>query len=206
MSFLRPVRLVSLLLAIALLILPTTAMAGRPSQRVYGAVLPITFNGRNVCTATKINAKRDLWLTAAHCIAKEGEDMRIGGVPVLVHDITVALDMAVLFVPGVKAATLKLARHRPEVGSHVRMVGHPNGYGDVQFFQGYVSSLNTVLDGEPFMMFGMLACGGNSGSAVLNSRNEVVSVLQIGHGRPCDVFSGGSRWTDLVRFAGKYFA
>lgn len=208
--------LTSLALAFALVIPTPTAGI---STRIVGAVLPITHLGRNICTATKINSRQDLWLTANHCVPPDGnpEIVMIGGVRAVPFDRSEEKDLAVLFVPGLKAQTLKLARYRPVVGDKVKMWGHPIGSLTPQLFQGFISSLILPFENrdeetgelestEYHMMFDMAVCGGNSGSVVLNQNEEVISVLQIGVGqRPCMPWSGGSTWSDLVRFAGKYF-
>jgi V8-like Glu-specific endopeptidase len=52
-------------------------------------------------------------------------------------------------------------------------VGHPVGLEAVQVFAGRISALHTTVDNESFMMFDMTACGGNSGSAVVDSSDQV---------------------------------
>ncbi len=195
---------------IATLAFPSLAMN---FDKVSKAVLPITFNGSNGCTATSINSREGYWLTAAHCIPVNPGDktvVAIGGKPVTVVAHDEVLDLAVVKVEGLRAKSLRLSIYPPVLGQKVYVYGHPVGYEAAQFFQGYVSSLLLPILWEGveyrYMMFDMTVCGGNSGSAVLNNRDEIVSVVQIGHGRPCDGFSGGAPYLDLVLFAGKYFS
>lgn len=157
------------------------------------------------CTGTSINASKHYWLTAAHCV---------GVNPIYIDKhlatevmVDVASDLAVLVVPEITVKSLKMQTYWPTVGQYVQMYGHPVGYKEPQYFVGHISSLSTFIDPEygHKMMFDMTACGGNSGSAVLNAKDEVVSVLEIGHGRPCSTFSGGARWPDMVRLVYKYF-
>ena len=56
---------------------------------------------------------------------------------------------------------------RPNVEQPIRMVGQPLGIADVQVFKGSISSLLTVDGESTYMLFNMTACGGNSGSSVV---------------------------------------
>ncbi len=201
--------------AIVALSLP---LLGFNFDKVSKAVLPITFDGRNGCTATNINSKMGYWLTAAHCIPKVDEVnistgekvvVAIGGKPVTIVKHDEVLDLAIVQVKGLRARSLRLSIYAPVLGQKVYVYGHPVGYSAPQFFQGYISSLLLPISWDGidyrYMMFDMTVCGGNSGSAVLNNRDEIISVVQIGHGRPCDGFSGGAPWLDLVLFSASYF-
>jgi S1-C subfamily serine protease len=179
-------------------------------SQVVKSVLPITHEGSNICTASLINSAKHYWLTANHCVPDpdlivEGVTIQIGGQTANPIARDFVHDMAILQVPGLSGGkALRLALRSPNVGQKVYVYGHPLGYPDPQLFRGYIASVDSNLGGEHFMTFDMTVCGGNSGSAVLNEQGEVVSVLQVAHGRPCDGFSGGAVWSDLVKFQG-YF-
>jgi S1-C subfamily serine protease len=174
-------------------------------SRVVKSVLPITYDGRNICTASLINSVKGYWLTANHCVPPPdlldaGLEIQIGGQKASPVMRDYPNDLAILQVNGLKGRALRLALRAPRVGQKIYVYGHPNGYSDPQLFQGYISSTKTTLDDQSYMMFDMTVCGGNSGSAALNEYGEVVSVVQINHAKPCDGFSGGSVWTDLTKF------
>jgi S1-C subfamily serine protease len=196
------------LIAVALALVIAVPAFAFSVDKVSKSVLPITYDGHNGCTATSINQRLGYWLTAAHCIPKDEPStvVAIGGKPITIVDHDEVLDLAV--VQGPRAKALRLQPFPPSIGEKVYVFGHPVGYSTPQLFQGYVASifLPFTWDGIEYrwMMFDMTVCGGNSGSAVLNSHHEIVSVVQINHGRPCDGFSGGSPWLDLILFAAKY--
>ena len=196
-------RILTTIALLLLLTLPTFAGFSRVTQ----SVRPLQADAgdgtlRNMCTTTSISEKRGYWLTAAHCIE---QPTYIQGEQTETVKSDRQLDIAVLHTPKLRVRSLKLQGTAPKVGQRVRMVGHPLGL-STQFFQGYIASLATSIDGarDPFMLFDMAACGGNSGSSVVNTRDEIVSVLQIGFGRPCSTPSGGSPWAVLAKFVGQY--
>ena len=215
----RSLRVITtLLLAIALLVTPASIDA-RPS--VLAAVKPITLNGRNGCTATSINQQLHLWLTAAHCVIdfETGEshgELAIMGDVFSVVELDVDHDIAIVKTPNVSAPALKLAKEGPRVClgvddkmCKVQMTGHPFGMPYALTVQGTVAYLGFKFPDydQLFTVFNMVAAPGNSGSAVLNYRLEIVAVLQIvviPNGRGWTTMSGGSEFEDLARYR-RYF-
>jgi len=157
---------------------------------------------RNICTTTSINRANGYWLTAAHCV---NAPTFIQGEETVVVARDTELDIAVLHTPTVRVKALRLQRTQPKRGQRILMVGHPLGL-STQLFQGHISALSTNLPGsaKPYMMFDMTACGGNSGSSVVNSQDEIVSILQVGFGQGCSALTGGAPWAVLVKFIGQY--
>ena len=149
-----------------------------------------------ICTTTSINQQQGYWLTAAHCI---DEEVFIEGERVNVIYKDQVLDLAVL--RGKRAPALKLAKESLKQGDRVWMLGHPLGHEAPQLFRGYVSHPDSI----GYMWFDMGVCGGNSGSSVVNTNNEIVSVMQVGYGRPCTVLAGGSPWRNLNKWVKRYF-
>jgi S1-C subfamily serine protease len=196
------------IIAILLLTVPTFAGYSTVARSVRALQAPRTDeNGitviRNICTVTSINSDLHYWLTAAHCVG--APELFIAGRHADVVFSDTKADLAVLYTAGYSLPSLKMRTTRPAVGQFIMMVGHPVGLPQVQLFSGQVSSLRTLVDAEWFMMFDMTACGGNSGSAVVDSNDQVVSVLQIGFGQGCSAFTGGAPWDVLARLVGKYF-
>lgn len=176
-----------------------------PSVRPLQAIIKDEL--KNICTVTSINEAKGLWLTASHCTGRATEDPKvifayntyIEGEKTLVVYFNATTDLSVLQTSAHHARALHMQADAPEVGQSIVVIGHPMGL-SIQFFHGYISSLDTLLDEDTnlrLMMYDMLACGGNSGSAVLNLKDEIVSVLQVGTGRPCSGFTGGARWADV---------
>lgn len=192
------------------LILALATLSPLNFTHVQKSVRPLQdMNGRNICTVSSINQDKHYWLTAAHCVlneeTKEPEPVFIETHPTEIVYVDAVLDLAVLKAPELSVVALKMARAMPMVGQPIVVVGHPVGLDQVQLFQGYVASLRTEVEPDSwYMMYDMTACGGNSGSLVVNRNDEVVSVLQIGYGRPCSGFSGGATWQAMGRMR-KYF-
>jgi S1-C subfamily serine protease len=188
--------------------LPTAVQAGYPTvmRSVRAVQGPREGMIQNMCTATSINQEKQLWLTAAHCVDELGVTPRY----IMGHMTTTvfkddAADLAVLQTKDYPVPALKLRSTRPAIEQAIRMVGHPLGLVDVQVFNGRISSLRSQVDQSAYMLFDMTACGGNSGSTVVDSNDDVVSVLQIGFGPGCSPFTGGAPWDVLARLVGKFF-
>lgn len=171
------------------------------SVRPLQALNPETETLSNICTTTSISQKHGYWVTAAHCVE---QPTFIGGEPTSVVFADHRIDVAVLQTPTLHVKSLRLQKTTPHVGQQVFMVGHPLGLADFQLFQGYISSIHTELEDGTYTLFQMEACGGNSGSSVVNDKDEIVSILQIGFGRPCSSFTGGALWRELARAISKY--
>lgn len=159
----------------------------------------------NICTATSINTPKQYWLTAGHCVGEQDVALFVDGhmaVPVFVDHVA---DLAVLQTSDLSVPSLKLRTDVPGIEQKIKIIGYPVGLPQVQVFHGRVSSLRTWVDDGNYMTFDMTACGGNSGSAVVDEDDRVLSVLQIGWGRGCSSFSGGAPWDVLARLVGKFF-
>lgn len=180
----------------------TVAHSVRPLQAAqYDEYELQTF--RNICTVTSINATEHYWLTAAHCVSDPELFISSRHAEIVFADTDA--DLAVLYTEGYALPAVELRSTPPTVSDHIMMVGHPVGLHQVQVFNGRISSLLTDVDTRGYTMFDMTACGGNSGSVVVDADDRVVSVLQIGSGPGCSPFSGGAPWDVVVRLVGKYF-
>ena len=139
-------------------------------------------------------------------------DYSIAGSPATVIFADMRADIAILQTSindrGMKP--LRLASTHPIWASKVSMVGYPFGQGPM-YAEGYVSNPSFQFVNAPgwehrrFMVYNMAGCPGNSGSPVVNSRVEVVSVLQFGFGTSCGPIMGGTTLTTLRQVAGAYF-
>ncbi len=193
--------------AVILLALATTACGvsaapkAKPGDRTFiESVRPLQANGRTICTTTSIDNDLDLWLTARHCVEGGTDQLTIDGKAVVEVIGLIEEDLSVLRAIGTTVAAVELAPESPKRGDYIQMYGYPVGY-DGDYFQGYISNLAGTIEGYDglWMRFDMTGCGGNSGSAVMDKYGRIVSVLSFGHGRPCDGFSGGALYEDVVK-------
>jgi S1-C subfamily serine protease len=195
--------LLAFICAILVLAAPTTSGA---KSSLLEAVRPlqITFQGkvRNICTVSQINKTYGYWLTAAHCVDDPRLEYRIMDEVVVVMVVDVAHDLAILSTPTVRAgATLKLATKAPVFNSdeqeQVRVAGYPLGYETPFLTHGFLTNPALTLDGQVFAIFQLVGAPGNSGSPIVNNKDEVVSVLQIGWGQGFAPMVGGAQWGDF---------
>ncbi len=181
--------------------------------------------GRNMCSVTAIN--KEYYLTAAHCVVANfptaeaplvdetpNDNLTIDGRPAYLLDVNVLQDLAVLEVPGADRPALKLAKVAPRLLDKVTMAGHPFGWDFPTVMVGTIAAVRLRFTTDPsefpftkhYMILQLSGAPGNSGSTVVNEKMEVVSVIQISWGRAFEPVMGSSPYTDLVKFAGRYFA
>lgn len=137
----------------------------------------------NICTVTSISKELHLWLTAAHCVAK-GNFFAIDRYQAIIKKVNPNWDLAILYTPDYSLPHLKIAKYNkaPKYGDHVRIWGHPFGFNDIVYVEGIVSSPISTFDYGEYAMFQCTIAPGNSGSAVLNENNEIISVVQVAWG------------------------
>ena len=223
--------IITAVLALTLL-LPQLGHADRTHPRLLDSVRPLsqivlrdfttdTIAYRNICTVSSINTALHLWLTAAHCVfdtrmdedgvvtTVPATDLAIEGHLAFLVKSDATIDLAILLTPDFALPALRLAGRGPFWEDAVRVVGHPFGYPSVTIVAGTVSN----PDAAPFAQTGFApsymfitapVAPGNSGSPIVNSRGEIVSVLQIGWGRGYSP-GGGATYARLKAFAGSYF-
>lgn len=206
----KPLRvLLTVLSAVVLLVLPAGAVD------LYESVWPMAdAQNRNFCTASSVNEKNHLWLTAAHCVTEGG--FIAGGVFEIVEADFVA-DVAVVYTPEASAPALKMAKRMAPVcedtddkDCRVMVVGYPFGLMDTGGLGivtvGAVAAHSVVVENgvPPFALFSVTGAPGNSGSAILNHKGEVISVLQIGWGRSFGSMVGGATF-DVMQHYRDYF-
>ena len=189
--------LITSLLVILGLFIPTTLNATN-SHKLIGSVTTLGVEGDPFCTASSINEKKRYWLTAAHCVSDDTETLLIldEAVTVLVNDIP--NDLAILSTPTKSLPRLKLAKNGPTYGDRVVLVGY-NGpmqmRGPILTF-GWVSHPSIVVFQQkgwtvPYMILQIPGAPGHSGSPVVNTQDEIVSVLQWGWSKEWGPVGGG---------------
>lgn len=167
---------------------------------------------RNICTASRIGKSEPMWLTAAHCVdAPEGIQVFLNSeVPIEVVEFDRSNDISV-FRAEKKVPALRLAGKAPKVGDEVIVTGFPLGSVHRMTTFGRVSSTLFAIPGEHgtgepawmfYMMFNVTVAPGNSGSAILNKRGEIVGVTQIAYGRGFSPIMGGSLFGILEKYRG----
>jgi hypothetical protein len=161
---------------------------------------------RNICTVSSIEQSRQLWITAAHCVADIGEEGRyVEGSPVELIDVRPEIDIAIIRVRGLRVPALTMQKTPVAWMQEILIVGHPFGYDPVFITRGYVANPRGLLDSDPYMLFNVAAAPGNSGSPVINLKGEIVSILQVGWGEGFSPVSGGAPYENLKQFE-QYFA
>lgn len=206
-------RSVRVFLALTVFTLVVSGALFAATRRVSESVWPMTFNGHNGCTVTSINQEKHYWLTAAHCVDASGDDeptvRAIMGEPIEPVAVDYKVDVAVVQTARASAPALKLATTAPQLEDPIRMVGYPFGFPFQVTVTGAVAALDAPLANEDgsvtrFMLVNMTGAPGNSGSAILNTAGEVVSVLQIGWGRSFSPMMGGVPFSELSAYR-RYF-
>lgn len=159
-----------------------------------------------ICTSTPINTNPTLYLTAFHCVVEGGKLVKFSIGPNYmgtVWAVDAEDDLALLYTQFLDYKEgIRLASKSPRAEEVVHMNSFPLGTDVPHYSTGYIASLHTMFPGlsHPKMMFGISNCMGSSGSAVLNAKGEVVSVLQIGLGSPCAPVMGGVTYEKLKAF------
>lgn len=192
---------------IALLLVLTLSPSFADVHRVIQSVQPLQakmVDGTLVigCTATSINEEKQYWLTAAHCL---GKPRYIDTEQVEIIYLNAKSDLAVVKTRSKPTKALKMATRGPDYGDSIKIVGHPMGITTPIMFQGYVAA--PVID-EGYMLLDMESCAGDSGSAVVNEKDEIVAVVQVnmrGNGTYCSGTTGASPWAVMARLVGRYF-
>lgn len=197
------------LIAIGLLFTPPVAHATN-FKKLLASVKPLSvaegdITG-NICTVTGINKSKHYWLTAAHCVS-EPDTYYIEGEHVHVEMLDVPNDLAILSTDTLTVPALKLAKNGPRMGDFVAVLGFPFGWNDHVYSPGVV--MNPKIQPWPdapeedwrhyWMLISNQGAPGNSGSSVLNARDEIVGVVQIGWGRSWSVL-GASPYDELAKY------
>lgn len=161
------------------------------------SIFKVTINETGGCTAWGLDRAAYLLVTASHCVedydtqepydslSVEGKDVKVIAVN---HD----LDIALIRVKGLYIIPLKVAETAPLVGSEVCLIGH--GFGDETPYLsvGHIASMDPYQFEKTsgYVIFASVI-GGMSGGPILNSKLEVVSIVQMGgHGHAFNMAEG----------------
>ena len=180
-------RVLASLLALSLLAAPALAhdwsdVAYRLSQ---ATAMLTNWEGKGFCSAFSIDNKRDYMMTAAHCVdhAREGflVDNTIPSIVLHNRDI----DVAVLYVEGMKREELKPRTKPIRVGIEVGSFGFALEDGFLSHFRtGNVSSITDAGlfrgdSSEILVYVDQALIGGMSGGPVVDTDGKVVTVNQL---------------------------
>lgn len=167
----------ALSISCATLLLPTLP------ETVFPSVGIIVYNdGESWCSAWSIN-DHGYWVTAAHCVSTDSP-MTMGGQRVKARKVFGGVDLAVLNGPS--APALALSRTTPRIGDDVYIVGWSKTPWLIPFFE-KIARLDVINPGDTWERNMVITGGigpGASGSPVLNTSGEVVSVVQGGFHTP----------------------
>jgi S1-C subfamily serine protease len=204
----------SLAMVVLLTFSSTVSVVTADVDKLVRSVFPLSIQEgesfRNICTASRVGKNAPYWLTAAHCVDAP-EDIQVflnSEVPIEVVEFDRTNDIAI-FRADKKVPALKLAGKAPKVGDEVIVTGFPLGSVHRMTTFGRVSSTLFAIPGDVengeaqwlfYMMFNVTVAPGNSGSAILNKRGEVVGVTQIAYGRGFSPIMGGSLFEILEKY------
>ena len=174
-----------------------------PMQSVRALQMPVldphtlAVSIENICTASSVGDGE--WLTKAHCVT-HGRQVYISGEPAAVIKADDNVDLALVKTRFVKAPALRVAVKAPSALDVVVMLGHPMGFYQVVATTGWVSVPEWREPGMafPLMLVQIVGAPGNSGSSILNTRGEIISVLEGGWGRSFEPMAVGSAHSVLV--------
>lgn len=156
----------------------------------------------NICTVTSISKEQHLWLTAAHCVSDEF--LAIDHYQAVIRKVDTKWDLAILYTAEYSLPALKIAKYKnaPTYGDKVHIWGHPFGFDDIVYVEGVVSSPLSVFEYGEYALFQITIAPGNSGSAVLNKNNEIISVVQVAWGwfPAFEPMTGGAPFSVLKQF------
>lgn len=123
----------------------------------------------------------DYILTADHC---DGKDLLADNTPAKVIYKDAKKDLLVVAVEDTGRPALKLAKENPKVGDEVASYGYGFALERPMFRVTHIADDRTYIPedgiGGPFMVTDAVFVGGQSGGPVVNSKGEVVMIVQRG--------------------------
>ncbi len=133
----------------------------------------------NVCSATSINTKQHLWLTAKHCLDDSDGSYILGDLiePVMKDETN---DLAIVKTLRVTAPAVKLASVAPKLNDAAFTISYPLGFPVPLYFTGIVSNENFEWKGKSYVVFQFPVAPGSSGSPIFNANGELISITQRG--------------------------
>ncbi len=165
------------------LILLLAFCATTASAAAYNRVLPVLDADKDAI-ATGILIGKYVVLTAAHAVHVADQPFTCGDQPAMGHlvklDMKHDLALFALEKPCEGVDVTPIAKHQPAEGESIVIQGYP-GTNVRRTVSGVVANYET-LAGPPvaraYMILDLLVSGGNSGGPVLNSKGELVGMVQ----------------------------
>ena len=140
------------------------------------------------CTGFVVNADvkggKDHVLTAAHC-HKSGHDLFADSMPAKIVFKDQKKDLMILEVDDLDRPAVTIAQKNPKTGDEIGSFGHGYGLEDPMFRHAYVSNAAITLpdvEGGPLVMIDAGYVSGQSGGPCIDSKGEVVSIVQRASG------------------------
>lgn len=145
----------------------------------------------SACTAFSINAPKNLFMTAAHCL---GQDMKLDGHPVAGVFISERDDLMILQCYGINAPSLRPSHKTMRKGTDIAAFGFGYGWTKAMFRHGEVAIPDMLINElhAHFLVTNFTIVGGMSGGPMVDDDGRVVSINQMGNyevglGRPLSV-------------------
>lgn len=195
-------RIIATLVAFLLAISPAYSAATSLADKLAASVVLIQIGEQGACTGFVIDNERDFVLTAAHCDVK-GVDTFVDLAPSKVQAKDIKNDLLVLKVEGIDKPGLKLAKGNPAIGDEVISYGYGYGLNQPLFRVAHISADKLNLPGfdGDFFALDSTFVPGQSGGPVVNSKGDVVMIVQLG-----SESVGFGRGAEVIgKSLGKYF-
>ena len=174
------------MVSVVLLLLSFVSDWTATADTLAKSVVPVE-NKDGACTGMIINAKwkgdKDLFLTCAHCY---GQELFADSATAKVVMLDKKHDLMVLEVDDTERPAVTFALKNPHQGEDVASFGYGMALERPMLRIAHVSDDAMVLpdvEGGPFIAIDAAFVGGQSGGAVVNTKGEIVSIVQRGTDR-----------------------
>ncbi len=140
------------------------------------------------CTGFVVNSNvkgdKDYVLTAAHCHTP-GQEIFADSASARVVMKDLKKDLMILEVDDLDRPAVTISKTNPQQGEELGSFGHGYGLEEPMFRHAYVSNPAIILpevEGGPLVMIDAGYVNGQSGGPCINSKGEVVSIVQRANG------------------------
>lgn len=184
---------------------PVLAQWTSVAKDLRESIVFVQIGDQGSCSGFVIDNDRDYVLTAAHCDVR-GQEFYVDLAPAKIVAKDAKNDLMVLKVEGIDRPALRLASANPRVGDAVASYGFGFGLEQPLFRQAHVSAVEVNINGNGgvgnYIALDANFIPGQSGGPVVNLKNEVAMIVQLGSNAGVGLGVGADTIREKV---GKYF-